>query len=343
MKLKKDTLKFYHTFFNMPAQKYYDSKDHTKVKAKNMIENKDGDYRGFLKADGEWSMAIIGEDWVAMRSRSLSTVTGEYGRKDEHIPHITKELLENYPAGTVLLGELSFRDITKTARNVGSIMRSKAPLALTKQKKEKLIYRVFDCLAYQFVDLRRTEFDNRFKPEHTAPASVLHMRMPMSQYIERVQEIEGDFMEYAEELWRNGGEGIMIVRRDMKYMAGSRTAWQTLKIKKKLGELDAKIVAALAPTRLYSGSTSLADWKYFEDGVAVTKPHYMGWPSAIKVEYEGRIIKVASGLTDEDKAYLATDAAEEAIKSGSLHAMITGMSLSKDSIRHPVFIDFRHK
>ena len=140
MKAKEDILKFYHKFFDLTPQKYYDNSDHTGVKAQEMITNKDGKFRGFLKADGEWSKIIIGEDWVIMQSRSRSTVTGEYGRKEEHVPHIVKELLENYPAGTVLLGELSYRDITKTSRNVGSILRSKAPLALTKQKKEKLIF-----------------------------------------------------------------------------------------------------------------------------------------------------------------------------------------------------------
>ena len=370
MKTKKNILEFYHKYFDMTPMKYYDNSDHTRQKAQDMITNKDNQFRGFLKADGEWSRAIIGEDWVIMQSRSKSTVTGEYGRKEEHVPHIVKELLENYPAGTVLLGELSYRDITKTSRNVGSILRSKAPLALTKQKKEKLIFRVFDCLAYQFVDLYKLEFDQRFKPEYVTPASVLHMREPMAQYIEVVEEIEGDFMEYANKLWHDGGEGIIIVRRDMKYSPGSRTAWKTLKIKKKLGELDAKIIDTLDATVLYNGS-EIHSWPYWgafdgqrrigtwddlenqpteldEEEIGftfkpITKPNYYGWPSAIEVEYKGRTIKVASGLTDEDKAYLATPAAKEAIESGSLYAVITGMSMTKDSIRHPVFVDFRHK
>ena len=77
--------------------------------------------------------------------------------------------------------------------------------------------------------------------------------------------------------------------------------------------------------------------------VPITKPYYYGWKSAIEVDYKGKIIKVASGLSDEDKAWLATDAAKEEIQSGTLHAMITGMAMTKDSIRHPVFLDFKHK
>lgn len=337
-------LEFYKKFFNGAPQKYYDSRDHTKVKAKNMINNVDNMFRGFLKADGEWSRAIIMQNEVILQSRSVSKVTGHYGVKTEHVPHVAKELLENYPEGTVLLGELSFRDITKTSKDVGSILRCLVPKALERQKKEKLIFRVFDCLAYSFVDLTRLPFDTRFTLEHVTPASVLHMRMPMAQYIEPMEEIQGNFMEYADDLWARGGEGIMIVRRDMKYVHGSRTAWQTLKIKKKLGELDAKIIGALDPTKNYGGTTPLDLWQYWEGDTPVTKPHFYGWKSAIEVELNGKTIKVASGLTDEDKAWLATDAAKDAIESGTLFAVITGMEMTADkSIRHPVFIDFRHK
>ena len=38
-----------------------------------------------------------------------------------------------------------------------------------------------------------------------------------------------------------------------------------------MGELDAKIVAALDPTKEYSGSSDLETWQYWRDGVPVTK------------------------------------------------------------------------
>jgi len=199
------------------------------------------------------------------------------------------------------------------------------------------------------------------------------MRIPMAQYVEVIEEIQGDFMEYAEELWRKGGEGIMIVKRDMKYVGGSRKAWDTLKIKKKLGHLDVQVVDILEPTKLYGGDY-LDDWKYWismekmefqgkdiwiksgqtDDGyyqpdtettkfIAVTKAYYYGWKTALEFTYKENKIRVASGLTDEDKAYLATDAAVQAVADGTLFAVVTGMEFTEDSIRHPVFIDFRHK
>lgn len=332
---------FFKKFYNMTPMKYYDDKDHTKVKAQEMITNKDNKFRGFLKADGEWSRAIIMEDEVIMQSRSKSTVTGEYGFKSEHVPHITKELLENYPAGTILNGELSYRDVTKTSRDVGSILRSKAPLAIQKQEKEKLIFRVFDCLAYRYRELYELPFDERFKTEYVTPASVLHMRMPMAQYIEVIEEIDGDFMEYAENLWQNGGEGIIIVRRDAPYRPGKRKAWDSLKIKKKLGTLEAKVIGVIEPTKEYTGKTDLEDWKYWEGNLPVTKPYFNGWKSGVVVEYKGRTIKVTSGTTNVDGEWLSTNDAAKAIEEGSLYAEISGMQLTEDSIRHPYLIRLR--
>jgi hypothetical protein len=305
---------------------------------------------------------------VILQSRSKSTVTGEYGIKTKHVPHIAEELLANYPEGTVLLGELSFRDITKTSKDVGSILRCLVPKALDRQKETKLIFRVFDCLAYDFVDFRKRIFDERFQLRYVTPASLYQMREPMAQYIEVIEEIKGDFMEYAEDLWMRDGEGIVLIKRDMKYMAGGRKAWDTLKIKKKLGHIDVQVIGALDATVRYNGD-HLFDWKYwvfdgeltlYEKGLGesafswdlpssdgmyfpVSKGHFYGWKMAIEVTYKGNKIRVASGLTDEDRAYLATDAAKEAIESDSLFAVITGMELTSDSIRHPVFIDFRHK
>jgi hypothetical protein len=51
----------------------------------------------------------------------------------------------------------------------------------------------------------------------------------------------------------------------------------------------------------------------------------------------------SSGLTDEEREWLATAAAQDAISSGSLYAEITGMEFTEDSLRHPVFLSFKNK
>ena len=53
------------------------------------------------------------------------------------------------------------------------------------------------------------------------------------------------------------------------------------------------------------------------------------------------MVRVASGLTDEDRAWLATDEAAKAIAEGALVAVVSGMEVTEDSIRHPRLIRLR--
>ena len=335
-------MEFLEKFSNMQPMKYYDSNDLNNLKAQNMIQNNEDQYIAMEKRDGEWARAIILEDSVLIQSRSVSKITGTYGDKTELVPHIVEELKANYPAGTVLLGELAFEDITTTSRDVGSILRCKVDKALERQKETKLHFFVFDCLAFGFEDFSDKTFEHRFQAKHITPSSLLQMRFPMAEYIHVVENVQSEFMSFAERLWSYGAEGIVIVRKDAKYKPGSRTAWDTLKLKKQIGEIDMKVINVIEPNKLYEG-TELENWQYFIDGVAVTKPFYNGWKNGVIVEYEGRTIKVSSGLTDEEREWLATSAAQDAISSGSLYAAITGMEFTEDSLRHPVFLTFKNK
>ena len=335
-------MEFFEKFSNMAPMKYYDSNDLNHAKAQRMITNENNEYIAMEKRDGEWARAIILEDRVLIQSRSVSKITGTYGDKTELVPHIVEELKSNYPAGTVLLGELAFEDITTTSRDVGSILRCKVDKALDRQKETKLHFFVFDCLAFGYEDFTDKSFSHRFQNKHITPSSLLNMRFPMAEYIHVVENTKLDFIDFAEKLWGFGAEGIVIVRKDAKYKPGSRTAWDTLKLKKEIGEIDMKVIDVIEPNKLYEG-TELEKWEYILDGVAVTKPYFNNWKNGVIVEYEGRVIKVSSGLTDEEREWLASDEAQNAIRSGSLYAAITGMEFTEDSLRHPVFLTFKNK
>lgn len=367
----KNNKEFYDYFKNMAPMKYYEG-DLTKPKAIEMLANTDNRFFAMRKYDGEWSRVIIGEEEVLFQSRSISKVTGTYGDKTELVPHIAAELLQNWPAGTVLLGELAFDDFESNSNNVGSILRCKPPKAIARQEKKKIHLFVFDVLAFDYEILVDKPFEERFLPYDR-----------FSKYVQVAQNHSGqdaNFLDYADWIWKRGGEGIMIVRKDMKYTPGTRTAWQTLKVKKKLGEITAPIVNFLEPTRVYEG-TEIRDWKFYEfeleDGsvykkdisdsfnqipagldpvqyediyikeytnlkivkaAPVTKPYYYGWKSGVTINYKGKEIKVASGMTDEYRAWLASDAALELLNTGRLTATITGMEETADSIRHPVLL-----
>lgn len=190
-----------------------------------------------------------------------------------------------------------------------------------------------------------------------------------------------DFAEVADEVINAGGEGLVIQRKGNAYWPGTRTAWKTLKLKQRLPEMELLVIAALEPTELYTGK-EIETWPYWlaypDDGdyptmhefrgqaealkyeanfnsnqgktlgytvkvKPVTKPYFYGWKSAIRVLYNGIEVDVASGLTDEDRAWLATKEAYNLINGTALYAVVRGMSTNdKGAIRHPVFVRFRY-
>ena len=79
------------------------------------------------------------------------------------------------------------------------------------------------------------------------------------------------------------------------------------------------------------------------DAYPITKPYYFGWPGAIRVKYKDTTTDVASGLTDEDRTWLATAEAQKQIAAGELWAEVKAMSENdKGALRHPVLVRLRN-
>jgi ATP-dependent DNA ligase len=339
---------FLEYFSNMKPMKYYEG-DTNSIKAKDMIENKNDQFFAMEKRDGEWCRAIIHEDGVLLQSRSISKITGTYGDKTELVPHIVDELKSFYPVGTVVLGELAFALSSTTSKDVGSILRCKPLKAIERQKENKLYFYPFDMLAYNGEVMVEQNFEQRFNKLQESITS-------KNKYIRTIlvsNTMFDSFMDFANWIWSFGGEGVMIVRKDMKYAPGKRTAWQSLKIKKKLENFKVKVIDFIEPKKLYEGK-ELESWKFFVDRnnnpadltkmidyvtlTPVTKPYFYGWKNGVVVEIEGRTVSVTSGLTDEIREWLSTHEAYELLSKGELFAEITGMEMTEDSIRHPIFL-----
>jgi hypothetical protein len=351
---------FKNYFWNMEAQKYYEP-DLNLPKAQDMINNKDNGYVGGQKWDGEWNMAIILDDGkVLMRGRNITT-TGDYKDRADMVPHIVSELVKNYPEGTVLLGELCFNDPTKTSKDVGTIMRCLPAKAIERQKTTPLYFKIFDRLAWMWEDITKQSYEIR---------ATFMQANGNSKYVAPVKFIKTDFLSAADEIWAVGGEGLVIIKKDEPYRPGERKAWTSLKLKKQLGEIKVQVIDTLAPTKEFTGDTPLDSWKYWIieslvpfgnpfsgdwqlykkldhyeaiktigfKTIAVTKPYWHGWIGALRVEYAGKIIDVASGLTDAMREYFASEEAIQKIRKGEMFVYITGMEITKDSIRHPVFL-----
>lgn len=320
-------------FYDMEPMKYYNNEDETNKKRQAMIDNDSGQYIATRKNDGNWSMLIhenVGINHI--RSRSISVKTGTYGDYTGKLPHIVEEMDKLLPPNTVLLAEICWDEPYTTANTVGTILRCKDEKAVERQKDKKLKAVIFDCLMWSGAVITELGFLNRLAFALKVNGTFIY---PTTVY-------NRDFAFEADRIISCGGEGLVIQRCDAKYMAGTRTAWQSLKLKKQLPEMELKVIGVVDANKSYEGIEG-ESWPYIIDGQKVTKPYYMSWKVGVIVDFNGVEVKVTSGATDGDKEWLASDEAAELIKAGKLIAVVRGMSEnSQGSIRHPILVRLRN-
>ena len=318
-----------------------------------MINNKEDDYMATVKKDGDWAMLIhYDKGHNLIRSRSISKVTGVYGDYTAKLPHICEEM-DKLPDNTVLLAEICWDEPGTNANTVGTILRCLPAKAVERQKEKKLKALVFDCLMIG-------GNDNCFRPykiRYSDACTLIKNDIFPSPYMYptqlcRLDEHHENFLEWADEIIAEGGEGLVIQRCDNPYMPGTRTAWKTLKLKQSLPEMELKVLATIEPKRLYEGDYP-DDWAYWYQDMPnansqagdfpVTKPYFFGWKNGVTVEYNGTTCDVTSGLTDADREWLATDEAQQMIKNGELYAVVKGMMTNDlGKIRHPYLVRLRN-
>lgn len=341
-------------FETMPAMKYYNNEDETNVKRQNILDNKNHEYIATVKHDGDWACLIHYERGRNLiRSRSISKKTGKYGDYTDKLPHIAEQM-DNWPDNTVILAEICWDEPNTTANTVGTILRCLPAKAVERQKTHKLKAVMFDALMRGGVTIMDQPYETRIKYIEASDAQ--------QSYIYATQVIEDEFEQAADAIIREGGEGLVIQRRDNAYWPETRTAWKTLKLKKKMEEMELKVVDTVEPTKLYQGICS-DTWEYWElqndDGTcsvvrgakpaaaegkccAVTKPYANGWKNGVVVDFNGVLVNVASGLTDADREWLATEEAQSMIRCGEIYAIIRAMDVnSQNSLRHPYVVGFR--
>ena len=339
-------------FAMLTPMRYYNNEDVSNQKRKDMIENKNKEYIATKKNDGDWAMLIhYSKGNNLIRSRSISKVTGVYGDYTAKVPHIAEEM-DDWPDNTVVLAELCWDQDGTNANTVGTILRCLPAKAVERQKENKLKAIVFDVLMLDGKDL--TGLGYYFRLEEV-------LLMPRGYFIYPTDVYTDDFAEAADRIIAGGGEGVVIQRCDYPYSPGSRTAWKTLKLKQQLPEMELKVVGTLEPKKFYEGGCP-ETWEYkmvehytivdpinetekpYDAEILVTKPYYFGWKNGITVELpDGTNCDVASGLTDDDRAWLATEDAAKMIAAGELYAVVKAMSFNdKGRLRHPSLVRLRN-
>ena len=267
-------------FCMLEPMKYYSNDDTSNAKRQAMIENKNGEFIGSCKKDGDWSMLIhySGSDNL-IRSRSISKVTGVYGNYTDKVPHIVEDM--NWlPDNTVLLAELCWDKNGTNANTVGTILRCLPKKAVERQKDKKLKAVVFDCLMINNEDLTNLAYEKRLEK---AKGLLDEVKSP---FIYLTDVYYDNFAEAADKIIADGGEGIVIQRKDNSYMPGTRTAWKTLKLKQQLPEMELKVIGTIEPNKLYEGDCPETwDYKVYDTQTntecLVTKPYYYGWKKMV--------------------------------------------------------------
>ena len=365
-------------FAMMTPMKYYDNPepktDTLKQKRQDMIDNKNNLYIASEKHDGDWGMFIhYSKGNNLIRSRSISKVTGVYGDYTAKLPHLCGEM-DNWPDNTVVLAEICWDEYGTNANTVGTILRCLPDKAVERQKDKKLSGLIFDVLMFAGEDLTSTPYIDRLE-KIDAEFNPTHISDMNYHYFKPTQVFFANFAAAADDIISRGGEGVVIQKKSNPYMPGTRTAWATLKLKQALPHMDLKVVGILEPNKQYDGDC-IDTWKYWEiegdtsstffgdetyirleetDGgkpllnpdeyraTPVTKPYFMGWKNGITVMLpSGITTDVASGLTDDDRAYLATPEAQAKIAAGELWAEVKAMSVNDlGKLRHPALVRLR--
>lgn len=346
----------------LEPMKYYDKANDSSLSANlltkkyAMIDNFNNEYIASQKWDGEWTMFIKDAGRVLIRSRSLSKVTGAYGDKTAHLPHLVEEM-ENWPDGTVVLGEVCWGTLGTVSTDVGTILRCLPAKAIERQKNAPLVVKMFDILCVDGNNIMSYGYGQRVDELYKFFGRV------GGNYFTLTTFFFEKFQEEADNIIRAKGEGVVIQRKDYPYEPGKRSAWKTLKLKQRLEDMTLKVVAAKNPTKEYQGKDA-DGWEYWEgvdkytgevhkfngprpqnNGIVwspVSKAYYFGWKMGITCNFNGVLIDASSGLTDEDREWLASEEANQAIEHGQLYAEIRSMMVaSLGGLRHPVIHKLR--
>jgi DNA ligase-1 len=290
------------TFNVQLAQKYFEKP-----------EKLEGKYFAVTtKIDGGRIIAIRENDQVSFFTRA--------GQRYEGLVDLEREMLETFPDGMVLDGEITILD----DKGIPSKEAYKRAMKITRSDGEKhgLKMKVFDAM---HIDEWKAQKCTHDYIERRALVNTMFGYTPNKQphtYFELLPELyrgsdTSKILELLDEAIANQEEGVMINICDAPYEFG-RT-WSLMKVKK-MNTLDLEIVG-------------------YEEGSG----RLTGTLGAIHVRYKnGNIVKVGSGFSDELRALIWLEPSDFIGKIAEIQYFEETTNADGGiSLRFPVFKDFR--
>jgi DNA ligase-1 len=288
------------TFNVQLAQKYFEKPERVEGKTFALT----------TKIDGGRIIAIRETDGVSFFTRA--------GQRYEGLVDLEREMLETFPAGTVLDGEITILDNA----GVPSKEAYKRAMKITRSDGEKhgLKMLVFDTMS--ITEWKNQKCTDDYVTRRAILEGLYFQPAIKRTYFELLPVLyrgsdTSKVLEYLEEAIANNEEGVMINICDAPYEFG-RT-WNLMKVKK-MNTLDLQVVD------YEEGSGRLA-----------------GTLGAIHVRYKnGNIVKVGSGFSDELRRQIWSH--EVMIVGKIVEIQYFEETTNADggiSLRFPVFKDFR--
>lgn len=262
-----------------------------------------GEYFAEQKVDGALYQFCRTDKGNYLFGRTVSVKNGLLTNKIDNVPHINSAL-SCLPCGTVIVGEIYVPG--GTSKNVTSIMGCLPAEAIKRQDKQgKIKYYLHDMIFYDGEDMQSWGAEVRYQ-KLVEVWNEFHLEQ--FDFLRLAESFDTGIEERLSQILAAGGEGIVLKKKDAPYSEGKRPAWATIKCKQ-MDTIDLVCTRAIEATKEYTGK-ELKTWPYWKDGIAVTKPYFYDWKTAIGIgayDDEGNLKEigtVSSGLTDEMRAHL---------------------------------------
>lgn len=337
----------------IPAMKIWSLPKHKEHELQKHCNS--GEYFAQEKKDGYFYQFNKTENYSYLFSRNESASNGLLTEKINNVPHI-KEALECLPKDTIIIGEIYVPN--GTSKDTTRIMGCLPAEAIKRQSTEgKIHFFMHDIIYYKGQSLLNTVAQDRYKILYNL---FNELNLGRFEFLELAKVYYDNIFQTLGNILEQGGEGMVLKRKEAVYSPRQKPAWSAIKCKK-VDYSDVVCIGFEEATKEYTGK-EIDNWLYWENKetgdkvygdyygstsslVPVTKPYFYGWKTSIKIggyTKDGELKEigtVSSGLTDELKQDLSENPDKYLGKVVEVQCM--EKNNKEYTFRHPILKRFR--